>query len=54
MKPVTNNNNSSVATAYLQKLGGNHNDPKTREAYERFKRPPYYMTANKKKESEEK
>ena len=39
---------------YLEKTGRNYRDEKSKAAYERFKRPPYYLTCNKKIKNKEK
>ena len=43
MKEIQNNYNRYKATGYMVHLGRNHNDEKTKAAYERFKEPPYYL-----------
>lgn len=43
MKETQSNYNRHKATGYMVHLGGNHNDKKTKAAYERFKEPPYYL-----------
>lgn len=46
--------NGECAKAFLQRTGGNFNDPKTRAAYDRFKRPLYHLTINNSNKKERK
>lgn len=39
--------NRRLATGYLTKAGSNHNDFKTKAAYDRFKTPPWYLKSKK-------
>ena len=43
MKEVKQTAESNRMKGYLVHLGSNHNDEKTKAAYERFKEPPYYL-----------
>lgn len=43
MKKVKHTAESDRMKGYLVHHGSNHNDEKTKAAYERFKEPPYYL-----------
>lgn len=43
MKEVKHTAESDRMKGYLVHHGSNHNDEKTKAAYERFKEPPYYL-----------
>lgn len=48
MKRVKQTADSTRMKGYLVHVGSNHRDEKTKEAYRRFKEPPYYLKDKKK------
>ena len=43
MKDVKRNPDTERMHGYMEKLGSNHYDYKTRKAYDNFKRPVWYL-----------
>lgn len=51
MKQIEREIESQRVRNYLEHVGKNHNDEKTKAAYKRFKTPPWYLRSNTNKEN---